>query len=170
MQYGGNTLPVTSVKGGLLNADRNPLLKGREHIWITRTKSWSIETEARSVETQITRYGSHHDDKRSPTMLTKVLSWSSLHSAFQQQVKHKRRNPPVALIVKKVTFARENVLQKRLARRFHWPTGNRRETDGKPPETLGKRFFRFKATFPAAIPYHTGVSLFVIKRNLFCLP
>jgi len=58
MQYGGNTLPVTSVKGGHLKADRSPLLKGREHIWITWTKSWSIETEARSVKTQITRHGS----------------------------------------------------------------------------------------------------------------
>jgi len=58
MEYGGNTLPVKSVKSGYLKVDRNPLLKGRGHIWITRTKSRSIETEARSIETQTTRDGS----------------------------------------------------------------------------------------------------------------
>ena len=60
MQCGDNTLAVKSVKSGHLKADRNPLLKGCGHIWITRTKSWSIETEAGSVETQITRYRSKH--------------------------------------------------------------------------------------------------------------
>jgi len=57
MTYSGNTLPQSiSVKGGHLKADRNPLLKGRGHIWITRTKSWLIEAGARSVEIQISRF------------------------------------------------------------------------------------------------------------------
>jgi len=60
MQYGGNTRSQIIGQGrGHLKVYRNPLLKGCGHIWIARTKSWSIETEARSsVEAQITRYQS----------------------------------------------------------------------------------------------------------------
>jgi len=59
MQCSDNTLAVKSVKSGHLKQTATLFSRVADgHIWITRTKSWSIETEAGSVETQITRYRS----------------------------------------------------------------------------------------------------------------